>query len=548
MMGLLAGCADVEEPKDVEEFVGADLVFAVPETGVARGLSVSETRGSDDVALEDVVIIPFKTQGEIGREDEPCQHLDYSVWNAYEKKNARFYYNRRCQFVTGVASVLVYGVGRQGDKEPGKQEETTAVIPTTLAPSDIAFMPTQIRPTTERDEKAEALADYLTRIAATPGWNTTTDVKLHALYENYIGKKDGTVDYQLFAGSSTSILGYISELYTEAGKYETDGDLAKAIRERIAEGATVTDGSVTALTAALTGYPGNIGLPDGAAAMQWIGGEERFVAQTTTTTIAPITSVTRFAYPAELYFYGNSRISTSASAVNTTSYETETTWSGVLQNYKANGIVDRTTQSVAVNTPLQYGMARLTTTLKGTPETLTDADGEKWKVESGKWTEILPVTGVIVGGQYPVGFDFRPETYSEKPKEADMRYVYDQTVTDGTTNTYVLQSYENGKVTVVLELENRLGRKFRSKDGVVYPGAKFYLVGYVDPTIKTGQDDYTKRVFTQDYVTTLEMTVSEKALANAYSVMPDLLAARMEIGVLLVPKWNVIMPTNVELF
>jgi hypothetical protein len=55
-------------------------------------------------------------------------------------------------------------------------------------------------------------------------------------------------------------------------------------------------------------------------------------------------------------------------------------------------------------------------------------------------------------------------------------------------------------------------------------------------------------VFTQDYVTTLEMTVSEKALANAYSVMPDLLAARMEIGVLLVPKWNVIMPTNVELF
>jgi hypothetical protein len=169
-------------------------------------------------------------------------------------------------------------------------------------------------------------------------------------------------------------------------------------------------------------------------------------------------------------------------------------------------------------------------------------------VESGKWTEILPVTGVIVGGQYPVGFDFRPETYSEKPKEADMRYVYDQTVTDGTTNTYVLQSYENGKVTVVLELENRLGRKFRSKDGVVYPGAKFYLVGYVDPTIKTGQDDYTKRVFTQDYVTTLEMTVSEKALANAYSVMPDLLAARMEIGVLLVPKWNVIMPTNVELF
>jgi hypothetical protein len=111
-----------------------------------------------------------------------------------------------------------------------------------------------------------------------------------------------------------------------------------------------------------------------------------------------------------------------------------------------------------------------------------------------------------------------------------------------------LQSYENAKVTVALEFENRTDKKFKGKDCIVYPGAKFYLIGYVDPTVKPGSGDQFKRVFTQDYVTTFNMTVDQKCLANAYSVMPDLSEARMEIGVLIVPKWDVITPTNVELF
>ena len=147
-----------------------------------------------------------------------------------------------------------------------------------------------------------------------------------------------------------------------------------------------------------------------------------------------------------------------------------------------------------------------------------------------------------------------------------MRYVYDSQVMtrntgsgndyyflsttpqSGSTNTLVLQSYEDAKVTVVLEFENRSGTKFKGKDCIVYPGAKFYLVGYVDPTLQSGSGDYYKRVFTQDYVTTLDMTVDQRCLANAYSVMPDLLASRMEIGVLLFPKWNAIMPTSLEIF
>ena len=582
---LLLGCADQEGQAGVEAHVDVDFTFSVPVLTELSGLEVAPTRMADPVVqlsdkdyrgLEDVIIIPFKTRNTIRIDDVPSQHLSYADWTIYPKSNGAFYYNRKCQFVSGVASVLVYGRGaftvtEDGETVSGENKSyygsTTAVIPSDLAPDGISFAPGQIRATTEYDEKAEALTAYLTSIANTPGWSTTADSKLKALYLNYMGKKENTVDYRVFAGSSMSILGYVDELYKEAGKYASDADLASAIRARIATQATVTDEGVTALSEALSGYPANIDLPDGAAAVQWISGEDRFVAQTTTTTIAPITSVTRFAYPAELYYFTNSLISTSNEEVPSSTYQTEKIWNTILHNnYQGGGVVDTPTRSVAVNTPIQYGVARLSTSLNAAPETLIDGDGVKFKYGVNWKDDSFPMTAIIVGGQYPVGFDFKPETYAETPSEPDMRYVYDTQVKtrqtasgndyyylgvtsqSGSTNTLVLQSYEDAKVTVVLEFENRSGAKFKGKDCIVYPGSKFYLVGYVDPTLMSGSGDYYKRVFTQDYVTTLDMTVDQKCLANAYSVMPYLLASRMEIGVLLVPKWNAIMPTSIEIF
>lgn len=584
LVTLLMSCADQDAPKADEGLVGVDLAFSVPAPLGNTGLDVNPTRMADDVVqlsvanprhLQDVIIIPFKTKATISLDDEPSQHLAYGGWTIFPKTNGEFYYNRKCQFVQGVASVLVYGRGAysatvDGQVVSGENKpcygSTTAIIPSDLTPAGISFAPTQIRATTEYDEKAEALTTYLTDIANTPGWSTTTDSKLKALYLNYIGKKESTVEYRVFAGSSKSVLGYVNELYKEVGLYASDADLASAIRARIKEKATEVGGQITALDETLSGYPANIDLPDGAAAVQWISGEDRFASQTTTTTIAPITSVTRFAYPAELYYYANSLISTTSKEVAPAEYGSEAYWSQVLQNYTGSGVVDRSTRSVAINTPMQYGVARLSTSLNAAPETLIDGDGVHFKYNIN-WTDrSFPLTAIIVGGQYPVGYDFRPETYAETPSESDMRYVYDSQVMtrntgsgndyyflsttpqSGSTNTLVLQSYEDAKVTVVLEFENRSGTKFKGKDCIVYPGAKFYLVGYVDPTLQSGSGDYYKRVFTQDYVTTLDMTVDQKCLANAYSVMPDLLASRMEIGVLLFPKWNAITPTSLEIF
>lgn len=589
---LMLGCTDQDAPKSDEELVGVDLAFSVPAPVDITGMEVAPTRMDDGVVqisaadarnLEDVIFIPFKTKNTISIDDVPAQYLSYAGWTIYPKSKSQFYYNRRCQFVQGVASVLVYGHGAYSvNNVPGENKSyygsTTANIPADLTPAGISFVPTQIRDNTEDyDEKGQALAAYLTSIANTEGWSTTTDPKLKALYFNFIGKQEGMVGHRVFAGSSTSILGYVNELYKEAGLYVSDNDLGTAIRANIANKATVADGVVTALDPTLSGYPANIGLPDGAAAIQWISGTNgvsgEFAPQTTTTTIAPITSVTRFAYPAELYYYSNSLISTSNREITPSKYESETLWSNVLQYYTGSGVVDASTRAVAINTPMQYGVARLRTYLNAAPNTLIDGDNVTFKYDDKDgWNDrSFPLTAVIVGGQYPVGFDFMPETVkaTAEDAEADMRYVYDpqvktnksgveadyyylsttaQVPENGCTNTLVLQSYENETVTLILEFENRSGKKFKGRDSMVYPGAKFYLIGYVDPTLKNGADDYFNRVFTQDYVTTFNMTVDQKCLANAYSVMPDLSASRMEIGVLVVPKWDVITPTNVELF
>jgi hypothetical protein len=129
--------------------------------------------------------------------------------------------------------------------------------------------------------------------------------------------------------------------------------------------------------------------------------------------------------------------------------------------------------------------------------------------------------------------------------DVDGRFIYETTIVDGNqTNTLVLQSYDGEKVPVILELKNNTGHAFTGKDGIVYPDTRFYLIGLIDPAGK-GTGECAGRVFTQDYTTTMSMSIA--SLANAYTSMPDLLAPRLEVGVQVVTKWIQATTTNVEL-
>ena len=146
--------------------------------------------------------------------------------------------------------------------------------------------------------------------------------------------------------------------------------------------------------------------------------------------------------------------------------------------------------------------------------------------------------------------------------EDDERFVYDSQVGDtyylkkkseytgGTVdpvNTLVLQTCDNQDVNVILEFEYTPAtadyKEFKCLDGYVYPGTRFYLVGELKATdFKPGTGDATSqgRIFTQDYTTTIEMTV--KSLEKAYNVLPNIIAKNLEIGVMTTPKWKAATP------
>ena len=291
-------------------------------------------------------------------------------------------------------------------------------------------------------------------------------------------------------------------------------------------------------------------MPDGAAVIRWTG--TAFEPQVNTTTLADINGIGRYAYPAELYYYGNSRIRTSSIDKRKEQY-TNREWTDILASYEyANGVVSTSTTAVAIKEPLQYGVAHVKIILKKTDtSSLKDAAGKDIPVGNASF----PLTGVLIGGQLPVGFDFTPTTAYPIYSEADMKFIYDNqlptlylsTSADATEpiNTLVLQSYDKKKVPVALELTNDSGTDFKGLGGIVQKGTKFYLVGEIDPE-QFKEDSRTEirdRVFTQDYTTTLNIKV--KGLEKAYNVVPNLLSPRLELGIELTPKWVATTPEEV---
>ena len=248
-------------------------------------------------------------------------------------------------------------------------------------------------------------------------------------------------------------------------------------------------------------------------------------------------------------FFTDSPIRTSTTRVPLATYQNapaDKLWSVFLdEHYNSSSSISTETKAVAVVNPLQFGVANLQLTLTGMSAELKDA--KDINVTNADM-EHLPLKGVIIGGQHTVGYNMKPQG---EQTDVDERFIYETTVdntnfaTEGyKTSTLVLQSYDYEKVPIILEFENNTDTPFTGKDGVVYPGTRFYLIGVVDPAGK-GTGDYADHVFTQDYTTTMSMNVT--SLAKAYTCMPDLLAPRLEVGVQIVTRWIQATTTNVEL-
>ena len=486
-----------------------------------------------------MVAIPYHTNGAaVTTSDDPLINLvgadEDNLAKEYATDKYNTYYVNICHLMTGTDRMLVYGKAKPAHDDTSydpKVHGQLSNLPTIRKKTaDIQFSLSSIRESTEASADAQALADYMTTIANTTGWSTTDDPTLKSYYLDFI--RMGSEGAGLMSGAAANIKAFVAALKTLL----TGSDaLSTAIKKNIDANSSIASNT----------YPRSLNLPDGAAVIRWTGSE--FSVRTTTTTLDNINGINRYTYPAELMFFVDSPIRTSAEKVSESVYQTtDKLWSAFLDTYyKGSTAVNTNTKAVAVENPIQYGVAKLNLTLTGMSPTLSDAKNE---VVLDADMAHLPLTGVIIGGQHTVGFNMKPQGAQT---DVDGRFIYDTTVdatnftTEGyKTSTLVLQSYDNEKVPVILEFENKTGNAFTGKDGTVYPGARFYLIAMADPAGK-GEGAYANRVFTQDYTTTMSMSVT--SLAKAYTCMPDLLAPRLEVGVQVVTKWIQATTTNVEL-
>lgn len=350
--------------------------------------------------------------------------------------------------------------------------------------------------------------------------------------------------------------------------------MAIGIRAAIAEYATVTVNSgvttkvelKTDLANAITGYPANINLPDGAARVAYNSTNGAFEAATNVYYSAMnVASLERYAYPANLQYYVNSSLKVSNS-VQSINYGTKA-WAGeggVLDLYTNGTAVTGNTRSVAIVNPIQYGVARLDATVAG----LSSEDGAVYKDYNGTAVNVaegFELTGILVGGQKSVGWNYLPKTETEYT-------IYDKTLNTGHSvvkkgiasainYTLVLQSTDNETVNVALEFVNK-GEEFVGLNGeIIHKGATFYLVGALNPTEGTKQegaiDDVTKRVFTQDCKTIVTFTIKqgtgndgsgsnpEEGLGTATKGLPDLRTPHMELGLSVNLEWSPGLTFNV---
>lgn len=558
---LLTGCNLIDDAV-VDDDTPVEVSLCLSRSS---GQQRNTTRQSNTVVQEEEVrgilvqrIIPFVKNGKVESGDMP-KFASIGDLTTYDKipnnatiPNSRFYYYENCSFMSGVSAFLVYGKAQVSGND-AENGALVAEFPADQSPENIKFSPKQICNTTDIYEDAQAIADYLTRIANTEGWATTSDSHLQAYYLNFIGK--GSVAPSVIAGSSANVKAYVTDL-----KNRITAEPESSLRTKILESIDFLNID----THIPANYPGSISLPDGtsislpdgAAALRWeipAGGTEyAFVPQTVTTTEAPINSVTRFAYPAELYYYANSNIKTSYSEVSTNDYDNATDWATLLNSkYKGSTTITPDTKAAAIIDPVQYAVARLDVKIKAESTSLVDAKNNSVSITNSSSELVFPLTGIIVGGQHTVGFDFTPIDNDD----ANVRFVYDNqvntntynkpfylsTTEQGPTHTLLLQSLEGKDVTVVLEFRNDSDTDFTGVDGIIYKGTKFYLVGQLILNEATGTDK--TRVFTQDQKTAVTLKVN--GLAKAYNVMPNLLSPRLEIGVTLTTQWEQTTPTVV---
>lgn len=364
---------------------------------------------------------------------------------------------------------------------------------------------------------------------------------------------------KLTAGSANSVKKLITDLKNViGGKYvATDNELAKEIVKNCNNALTELQ-NVT--------FPRDKKLPDGVAKVQWNTDQFAFVDANNVgigaTNAGNNIDYTKITYPAELAYFVSSPVKTSQEEItavaNLPTYEQWT--NGTYWNTGYNDIVENRTRFVALQNPLQYGVACLKSTIKCDNSSLEDNahDGNfgydqnnSISVPSGGFN----VTGILVGGQpQGVAWNFEPYTtnaneFSYTIYDNDMNSDFAANSTGSSPNyTLVLDNKDasgssQSNVFVTVELENNSGVAFYGAEDIIPADSKFYLVGELK--LEGNTTTNVDHVFVKDHTTIANFSITN--LKNAYNHIPDMRTSKINVGLAVDLTWQNGIEFNVDL-
>lgn len=497
--------------------VKTQFAISVP-AGKAGRLAQNIVQGQNPAVfrgMNNINLISFNAAPAAGGTGTEVIKLGSILDNELQNTSAKVYYEVPIE--VGTTNFLFYGEAYSATPNA----KTDGALKATIGESvdGIKFELQSIATNAENDSEVATLKAALNQVAGatdgTTAWkDATSDLKKY--YEALISLK---------AGSATSVKLALADL--KAGLEEKvtatgEEDLKAAIIAAI--NAAVE--SIKSCT-----YPRNINLPDGAAQLKFEGGAFSYIDSENIGNLS-YTSMDRFVYPASLYYTTNTAIKTSTSRL-ADQYGTD--WDACLDLYNGGGTsVEANTQSVALVNQIQYAVGRLDVAAKFASATVKDNLQEDFNTAASKG---ITLDGILVGGQKNVGWDF------VTPINNTEYTIYDASVTStkiGTEDikdkvmaqTLALATAAGEKVRFAIELTNNTGVAFTGVDGIVPAGARFYLVGELEP--QTGVAN--NRVFEQAYNTKANVTIS--SLAHAYNCIPDLKNPKLELGLSVNLEWT----------
>ena len=371
---------------------------------------------------------------------------------------------------------------------------------------------------------------------------------LKDLYEDFV---------KLTAGSENSVIRAIEDLKAAVGTQMLAdfNELTKVIK----------DNCTTPFLN--TGFPRNLGLPDGAAVLTFDKQNRTFAYQEVTpgmSTGGNLVDHKTITYPSELAYFVSSPVKTSATKSEFTDLPNYNEWLNNKEGWTGyEGVVKSNTTLVVLKEPVQYGVACLESKIKCEYAKLEDnaKDILNSTAENNTLTvpeEGIKVTGILIGGQpQGVEWNFEPAssaTFDHTIYDKDISGIVAQISYSNPNYTLVLDNKNSSttdptqsKVNVTVELENNMG-DFYGAEGLIPKGSRFYLVGQLNPNATTAikpSGETIDRVFVKDHTTVANFKITN--LKKAYNHIPDMRTSKINVGLAVDLSWQTGITFDVEL-